>query len=296
MCINELQMDHDHTYAKDPDRELRILKKKFDLSNNQQDQENNDFAVLQAELCQDEEEGAGFSFMPSRDLAPEDEEEGAGFSFMPSQDLAPEDEEEGRTRDCEEVEAQDPGSESGSVGKLNHSRPSELTPDQKTFLILQKSEGASHKEIVKKWSVAFTRDPPSRRTVERVVKRAREENSILPRKYKHGRKRSVRSKAMIEEVRRALVEESEAAPNMNVNRGRKNQWNLNRQTFYNIMKDIGFRPYVVRRHQVISPLNVQKRLVFCQKMHSKPDDFFKRLIITDEKFFVAKGKINLPKM
>ena len=165
MCINELQMDHDHTYAKDPDRELRILKKKFDLSNNQQDQENNDFAVLQAELCQDEEEGAG-------------------FSFMPSQDLAPEDEEEGRTRDCEEVEAQDPGSESGSVGKLNHSRPSELTPDQKTFLILQKSEGASHKEIVKKWSVAFTRDPPSRRTVERVVKRAREENSSLSRKYK----------------------------------------------------------------------------------------------------------------
>ena len=296
MCINELQMDHDHTYAKDPDRELRILKKKFDLSNNQQDQENNDFAVLQAELCQDEEEGAGVSFMPSQDLAPEDEEEGAGFSFMPSQDLAPEDEEEGRTRDCEEVEAQDPGSESGSVGKLTHSRPSELTPDQKTFLILQKSEGASHKEIVKKWSVAFTRDPPSRRTVERVVKRAREENSILSRKYKRGRKRSVRSKAMIEEVRRALVEESEAAPNMNVNRGRKNQWNLNRQTFYNIMKDIGFRPYVVRRHQVISPLNVQKRLVFCQKMHSKPDDFFKRLIITDEKFFVAKGKINLPKM
>ena len=88
MCINELQMDHDHTYAKDPDRELRILKKKFDLSNNQQDQENNDFAVLQAELCQDEEEGAGVSFMPSQDLAPEDEEEGAGFSFMPSRDLA----------------------------------------------------------------------------------------------------------------------------------------------------------------------------------------------------------------
>ena len=78
MCINELQMDHDHTYAKDPDRELRILKKKFDLSNNQQDQENNDFAVLQAELCQDEEEGAGVSFMPSQDLAPEDEEERKG--------------------------------------------------------------------------------------------------------------------------------------------------------------------------------------------------------------------------
>ena len=142
MCINELQMDHDHTYAKDPDRELRILKKKFDLSNNQQDQENNDFAVLQAELCQDEEEGAGFSFMPSQDLAAE-----VG--------------EEGRTRDLEEVEAQDPGSERSSVV-----RP-ELTPDQKTFLIIQKSEEASYEDILRKWSVAFKRTPPSRCTVVR---------------------------------------------------------------------------------------------------------------------------------
>ena len=31
MCINELQMANDHTYAKDHNRELRILKEKFDL-------------------------------------------------------------------------------------------------------------------------------------------------------------------------------------------------------------------------------------------------------------------------
>ena len=38
------------------------------------------------------------------------------------------------------------------------------------------------------------------------------------------------TKAMIEKVRRALVEESEAALNMNVKQGRNNQRNLNRQT------------------------------------------------------------------
>ena len=133
MCINELQMDHDHTYAKDPDRELRILKKKFDLSNNQQDQENNDFAVLQAELCQDEEEGAGFSFMPSRDLAPEDEEEGAGFSFMPSQDLAPEDEEE-RKGGQEIVRRWKPRTLEVRVALLANS----LTPDPQSSLQTRK--------------------------------------------------------------------------------------------------------------------------------------------------------------
>ena len=101
MCINELQMDHDHTYTKDHNRELRIVKKKFDLVTFPQDEENNDNVsgssgtnsrVLQAELGQGEEEW-------------ED------ITFPLSQDLAAEAEEEGRTRDCEEVEAQDPGSE-----------------------------------------------------------------------------------------------------------------------------------------------------------------------------------------
>ena len=118
MCINELQMDHDHTYTKDHNRELRIVKKKFDLVTFPQDEENNDNVsgssgttsrVLQAELGQGEEEGEDITFPLSQDLAAEAEEE--GFSFMPSRDLAAEGEEEGRTRDCEEVEAQDPGSE-----------------------------------------------------------------------------------------------------------------------------------------------------------------------------------------
>ena len=166
MCINELQMDNDHTYAKDQNRELRILKKKFDLVLSE-DEENNDIPgnlsgssgttsrVLQAELGLGEEEGDDITFPLSQDPAPESEEEGAGFSFMPSQNLAAEGEREGRSRDCEEVEAQEPGTERSSVVKP------ELTSDQKTFLITQKSGGASWKEILSKWSTTFKRAPPS---------------------------------------------------------------------------------------------------------------------------------------
>ena len=266
MCINELQMANDHTYAKDHNRELRILKEKFDLVLSE-DEENNEIpgnvsgssgtnsCVLQADLGQGEEEGDDITFPLSQDPAPESEEEGAGFSFMPSQNLAAEGEREGRSRDCEEVEAQEPGTERSSVVKP------ELTSDQKTFLITQKSRGARLKDILSKWSTTFKRAPPSARTVGRILKREREENSILSRKFNCGRKRSVRTKEMIEQVKRTLKEESEATPNMRVNRGRNNQWNLNRQTFYRIMKDIEFRPYVVRQHQVISPANIQKRLL-----------------------------------
>ena len=162
MCFNELQMDHNHTYVKDHDCELRILKKKFDLSTFPWDQENNDTLCPGWMLLEKfGQEGNGIYIPLPQDLVAEDEEEGAGFSFMPSQDLAAEVGEEGRTRDLEEVEAQDPGSERSSVV-----RP-ELTPDQKTFLIIQKSEEASYEDILRKWSVAFKRTPPSRCTVVR---------------------------------------------------------------------------------------------------------------------------------
>ena len=147
LCINELQMDNDHTYVKDQNRELRILKEKFDLVL-PEDEENNEIpgnvsgssgtnsCVLQADLGQGEEDGEDNTF--PQDLTAEGEEEGAGFSFMPSQDLAAEGEEEGRTRDCEDVEAQDLGTERTSSVKP------ELTSDQKTFLIMKRSEGASN--------------------------------------------------------------------------------------------------------------------------------------------------------
>ena len=45
LCINELQMDNDHTYVKDQNRELRILKEKFDLVLSE-DEENNDIQAI----------------------------------------------------------------------------------------------------------------------------------------------------------------------------------------------------------------------------------------------------------
>ena len=117
----------------------------------------------------------------------EEEEEG----------LTVEGEEEGMV---EELEAQDPGVERRSAGQTD------LTLDQKTFLITQKSLKATYKDIVRRWPDRFTREPPNRSTLSRVLNRAREENSIISRKCYSGRKRTVRTKAMVEEVKRRLDE------------------------------------------------------------------------------------------
>ena len=105
-------------------------------------------------------------------------------------------------------EAQDPARESVT-------KP-ELTPDQRTFLIMMKMKNTSYKDILVEWTKQFARKPPSRKTVFRVLKRAQDDNTVLSRK-REGRKQTVRTKAIVEEVKRVLEEESEATPGMPVN-------------------------------------------------------------------------------
>ena len=56
---------------------------------------------------------------------------------------AEEAEEGGMVEECEDVEAQDAGGERRSAEKTN------LTLDQKTFLIMQKSEKATYKDTIR---------------------------------------------------------------------------------------------------------------------------------------------------
>ena len=138
------------------------------------------------------------------------DEEGADSQSL---DLRAQWVEEGLTEECEEeerleeeeeveveveVEAIDSGSEWRSSA--------DLTLDQKTFLIMQKSLNTKYPDIVQRWSARFTRRPPSRSTVKKILKRAREENSIQSRKHNSGRKRTVRTPAIIEEVKRRIDE------------------------------------------------------------------------------------------
>ena len=92
-------------------------------------------------------------------------------------------EEEGMVEEGEEVEAQDPRGERRSAGIPN------LTKDQKIFLIMQKSVNATYKEIVKRWTDRFSRKPPSRSSVKRNLKRAREENTIKTKNHNSGQRK-----------------------------------------------------------------------------------------------------------
>ena len=92
----------------------------------------------------------------------------------------------------------DPGGERKTVEKTD------LSLDMKTFLVVNKS--LSYKEVVKLWNKRFKRAAPTRRTVDRVLKKAREENSVQSRKFKSGRKRTVRTPEIIEEIKSVVLD------------------------------------------------------------------------------------------
>ena len=91
--------------------------------------------------------------------------------------------------------------ESGEVEvKVPRRRVPDLFLDEKTFILLQKSEKATYKQIVRKWTEKFKRKPPTRDTMYKMISTARTKSSIDSRKYKSGRKRSVRTPEIIEEI------------------------------------------------------------------------------------------------
>ena len=166
----------------------------------------------------------------------------------------------------------------------------DLNQDQKAFLLLHHT--SSVKEIKEKWVEKFQREPPHRNTIRRIIKRATEENSIMSRKYRSGRRRSMRTDAAIQAVLKTLTETNSGKPHQLVPRGRSNPWNISGRTFGRIMKEIGFRAYVVRRYQKLSERNVKSRIQFCREILVKPPSFCKFLCITDEKYFIVQGSFS----
>ena len=120
---------------------------------------------------------------------------------------------------------------------------------QKTFIITKRAAGVSIKEIQEQWKSHFERTPPKHLTIYRIYQKATSANSIESKKCNSGRKRTVRTKEVIEEIKEVLDSENDAQPQHNVNRGRSNQWGIKRGSWANIMKDIGYTQYWVRRHQ-----------------------------------------------
>ena len=93
---------------------------------------------------------------------------------------------------------------------------------QKTFIITKRAAGVPIKEIQEQWKSHFERTPPECRTIIRIYQKAISENSIESKKCNSGRKRTVRTKEVIEEIKEVLDSENDAQPQHNVNRGRSN--------------------------------------------------------------------------
>ena len=77
----------------------------------------------------------------------------------------------------------------------------DITLKQKTFIITKRAAGVPIKEIQEQWKSHFERTPPECRTIIRIYQKAISENSIESKKCNSGRKRTVRTKEIIAEVK-----------------------------------------------------------------------------------------------
>ena len=98
----------------------------------------------------------------------------------------------------------------------------DITLKQKTFIITKRAAGVSIKEIQEQWKSHFKRTSPEHMTIYRIYQKATSANSIESKKCNSGRKRTVRTKEVIEEIKEVLDSENDAQPQHNVNRGRSN--------------------------------------------------------------------------
>ena len=106
---------------------------------------------------------------------------------------------------------------------------------------MKRAAGVSIKEIQEEWKSHF-----ECRIIIRIYQKAISANSIESKKCNSGRKRTIRTKEIIAEVKEVLDSQNDAQPQHNVNRGRSNQWGINRGSWANIMNDIGYTQYRVR--------------------------------------------------
>ena len=91
----------------------------------------------------------------------------------------------------------------------------------------------------------------------------------------------------ISEVQQMIEEEKDLPPDMPRSSANKNSLNLKPSSFTKACKISGLHPYklLVTPRGRIDGREHEARLEFCQYIADQSDEFFKRLIISDEKMF-----------
>ena len=136
--------------------------------------------------------------------------------------------------------------------------------------------------------------PPTRQGLLKMYKRWLNNHSLEDqRKGKVGRKKSVNNAAN-QQIVKAVLDAEMTLPSDTPNRStaRRNNLGLKKSSFSNIVKDIGYRPFVIGKRQVLKTVHLQKRLDFCNFITGRNHWDLEHTVFSDEAYFTLSGDRN----
>ena len=174
-----------------------------------------------------------------------------------------------------------------------HVRPY-FTEEQRSFMALRRISGESISNIINAFALFFPgARTPNRKTVSRLVEKIYAERTFANCHIKRsGRPQSARTQANIAALNGLLLGEMNMSVVERHTSSRRNNLNLSQSTFCRIVKlDLRLHAYKHRRVMALTARTRAMRLTMCQSLVSKPDIYFRRLLVTDEALLTLRGHV-----
>ena len=166
----------------------------------------------------------------------------------------------------------------------------QLTIAQRTWVCFEYARVGNALEVSRRWRNHWQNvRPPTVRTILKTFQKFETEGTCHNlNKGNSGRPRTARAPVNIARVRNAVRRNGKRS-------SRRNGLNLSPASFLRIMRDIRFHPYVLVSRQKLEPVDLPRRVVFCNwflQMINRQNNFLDNLIVSDEAIFSLNSEVN----
>lgn len=159
------------------------------------------------------------------------------------------------------------------------------------LLCLGEANGVAN-EAARVYAVRFpNRRHPDAKVIRRAEQRLRETGQLMPVNVDRGRRRSIRTPVLEQQVLWAVEE----APGRGI-RGLAHQFNVSYHTVQKILADEHLHPYHYTKVQALQPGDFPPRQQFCEwllNMQENDPNFISNILWTDESYFSRDGIFNV---
>lgn len=164
-----------------------------------------------------------------------------------------------------------------------------LSLEERIQVILLYAKFESSDQVQREWRKQIGTQPPSKPTILDLVAKFKETGSVNDRE-RTGRPRTAVTVEAVESVTEQLLETS----NLSIRKGAA-ALGMKQSSYYNAVKESGFRPFRPSKVQELSEDDFDRRAQFCETLlgrFSKEPGMIDKILWSDESQFTLNGVIN----